>query len=294
VLELLSKRTRFTSPDLNFKSNGNGFSTTAKNGSRGQRRPEGAAPFRAQTRSVSLERLVPNILEDQKRIWLSPKSLIERKQWKIVLIFFAITGGLLFVDPHDPGYFRHTHVFHEFNIVVSGRNAADAMWIVTLSVLGVGIVRQDSYMRHTVLYAVEAVVDSELVTQILKGTDRRLRPQDVHTYRHVLDSWFRDKGPWYSGPGSFPSGHMIAAMSLATIFALRYSDRRWVPYMAYGIAVVIGFSRITLLSHFPSDVFVGGVFGYAISRYVVLQKADSQHFSRADQQNELSEIEALP
>ncbi|HTV56211.1 MAG TPA: phosphatase PAP2 family protein [Terriglobia bacterium] len=219
--------------------------------------------------------------------------LFEGKYWKPTLIVLVVTGGLFLVDPHDPGYFRHTTVFHEFNVVVSGRKAADAMWIVTLSFLGLSLVRQDSYMRHSVLYAIEAVADSELLTQVLKGIDRRLRPQDVHTYHHLLDSWFQDRGAWYAGPGSFPSGHMIAAMSLATVFAVRYSERRWVPWTAYSLAVVVGFSRITLLSHFPSDVFVGGVFGYAISRYVVLAGSQSPASPETMEKGELPHTQAV-
>ena len=45
----------------------------------------------------------------------------------------------------------------------------------------------------------------------------------------------------------------------------------WAPYAAYGLAGVIGFSRISLLSHFPSDVFMGAALGYSISRFVVLR-----------------------
>jgi len=37
------------------------------------------------------------------------------------------------------------------------------------------------------------------------------------------------------------------------------------------MAGVIGFSRITLQSHFPADVFVGAVLGYSISRFDVLR-----------------------
>jgi membrane-associated phospholipid phosphatase len=292
----LSNQIQTTSPNLDLKQSRNGMAAAGENGAGAASRAKRRAPSRAVTRSVSLLRLVPNILQDQKQIWLSPKTLAERKQWRAVLIFLAITGGLLLVDPHDPGYFRHTQLFHGFNYIVSGRNAAEAMWIITASILGLGIIRQDLYMRHTAFFAVESVIDCEILTQILKGLDRRLRPQDVHSYRHFLDSWFHDKGHWYNGPGSFPSGHMIAAMSLATIFALRYSDRRWVPCVAYGVALVIGFSRITLLSHFPSDVFVGGVLGYAISRHVVLQESDSEQHpnTETEEDHELPELQALP
>jgi membrane-associated phospholipid phosphatase len=88
----------------------------------------------------------------------------------------------------------------------------------------------------------------------------------------MADSWFSGKGNWYRGNGSFPSGHTIAAFSIATVIARRYPHQRWVPYVAYGLAGMVGFSRLTLLSHFPSDVFVGGALGYAIGRFAVLRQ----------------------
>jgi membrane-associated phospholipid phosphatase len=74
------------------------------------------------------------------------------------------------------------------------------------------------------------------------------------------------------GNGSFPSGHAIAAFSVATVVARRYGSHRWVPYIAYGIAAVVGFSRLSLSSHFSSDVFMGGALGYSISRFAVLRQ----------------------
>jgi hypothetical protein len=44
----------------------------------------------------------------------------------------------------------------------------------------------------------------------------------------------------------------------------------WVPFVAYGLAGTISFSRITRSDHFSADVFFGGTIGYVISRYVVL------------------------
>ena len=219
---------------------------------------------------VSLLRLIPNILQDQKKIWLFPAKLARGQYWKPAVIFVVITGALFMVDPYDPSYFRHAHQFYYLDVIVSGHNAMLAMWLVMLGAMAIGLVLSDSYMKNTVLYACQALIDSELLTQVLKGIDRRLRPQDVMTYRHFLDSWFRDKGPWYAGPGSFPSGHEIAAISIATVFAVRYRHHFWAPWTAYGMAGIIGISRITLLSHFPSDVFAGAFLGYVIARHVVL------------------------
>ena len=68
------------------------------------------------------------------------------------------------------------------------------------------------------------------------------------------------------------SGHSIEAFAVATIIARRYGNHRWVPYAAYGLASVVGFSRLTLNVHFLSDVFMGGALGYSISRFTVLRQ----------------------
>lgn len=223
------------------------------------------------TRPVSLRLLVPNFLTDQAKIWSFPKLLIEGKHLRATVLFMAVTGLLFTIDPFDPHYFRHTRTFHAFNLIVSGHNATVAMWAVMIGALALGVARSDQYLKQTFFYAFEAILNAEFLTQVLKGIDRRVRPQDVHVYRHMLDTWFQDKGPWYAGPGSFPSGHMIAAMSIATVFAVRYAHHRWAPGVAYGCAGIIGFSRITLLSHFPSDVFAATVLAYVIARHVVLR-----------------------
>jgi membrane-associated phospholipid phosphatase len=56
------------------------------------------------------------------------------------------------------------------------------------------------------------------------------------------------------------------------VIARRYGNHRWVPYAAYGMAAVIGFSRLSLSAHFGSDVFVGAALGYSISRFTVLRQ----------------------
>jgi membrane-associated phospholipid phosphatase len=59
---------------------------------------------------------------------------------------------------------------------------------------------------------------------------------------------------------------------VATVFARRYRQHRWVPYVAYGLASVISFSRVTTGAHFPSDVFIGAALGYAIARFDVVRQ----------------------
>jgi len=117
------------------------------------------------------------------------------------------------------------------------------------------------------------VADSEILTTVLKDIDGRSRPAAVPSGGNFADTWFERKGSILRGNGSFPSGHTIAAFSVAAVAARRYGRRhRWVPFVAYGAAAAVGFSRVTLSSHFPSDVFMGAALGYSISRFAVLRQ----------------------
>jgi membrane-associated phospholipid phosphatase len=223
-------------------------------------------------RAVSWKLLVPNILHDQKPVWLFPLHAAEGQHTKPTLAFILATAGLVALDPHDTPYFRRTTSFDGFNRTFSGRNTALATAVVPLSFYAVGLARRDSYAQQTSLLVGEAVADAEILTTVMKNVDRRLRPYDIPPDGDFAHTWFKAKGRFLSGRGSFPSGHTIAAFSVATVFASRYRQHRWVPWVAYGLAGLVGFSRLPLQSHFPSDVFAGAVLGYVLSHDVVLAR----------------------
>ena len=73
-------------------------------------------------------------------------------------------------------------------------------------------------------------------------------------------------------PNSFPSGHTCAAFAsaIAWLFTL---PRRWMKVTGIVLAALMGFSRMYVGVHFPTDVLVGGLVGslcaclvYALSR----------------------------
>jgi len=215
-------------------------------------------------------KLGPNILHDQKEIWLFPVSVARGHHLKPVLILTGITAVLVAgVDNPSGRYFQHTQAFSRFNNVCSGKNTSIAMFAVPSAVYVVGLLRKDSYAQHTFLLAGEAIIDSEILTTVMKDIDRRLKPVEVPPNGNFADTWFQaNQGSLIRGIGSFPSGHTIAAFSVATVFADRYPKYKWV---AYGLAGLVGFSRVSLQSHHPSDVFAGAVLGYAIAHYTVLR-----------------------
>ncbi len=182
------------------------------------------------------------------------------------------TAGLVALDPHDTPYFRRTTSFGDFNQVASSRNTALGTAVIPLTLYAVGRLRKDPYAQQTALLAGQAVADAEILTTVMKNIDRRLRPIQIPPDGDFSHAWFKSHGPLLRGRGSFPSGHTIGAFAVATVFADRYREHRWLPWIAYGLAGLVGFSRISLQSHFPSDVFAGAVLGYSISHYVALRR----------------------
>lgn len=223
-------------------------------------------------RSVSWKELLPNILSDQKKIWLFPLHLGQPNVFIPTAAVIGATAGLVALDPYDAPYFHNTTSFSGFNKVFSGSNSSYGVIAVPVSFYLIGLARKDSKMQKTALLAGEAVANAEIVTTIFKDIDRRVRPAAIGKGGNYSDTFFDSPGSVLRGRGSFPSGHTIAAFSVATVIARRYPHHRWVPFVAYGLAGAIAFSRVSLSAHFVSDVFMGGALGYSISRFAVLRQ----------------------
>jgi undecaprenyl-diphosphatase len=111
--------------------------------------------------------------------------------------------------------------------------------------------------RGNAILVVTAVSGGALVGNVLKAIFERARP-DIVTHLVTVDT------------ASFPSGHaMNSAVTFLTLGALiaRTEKRRHVRIYIVGAAIaltlLIGFSRIFLGVHYPSDVLAGWAVGAA-------------------------------
>ncbi len=222
-------------------------------------------------RQIGWKRIIPVIASDQKHIWTFPVRAIRGSHWAPALEVIGVTAVAIAADPHAAPYFRRTTSFQGFNSVFTGRATHIGMIVAPAGLYTAGLIHKDSYLQKTALLAGVAVADTAILTVAMKGASSRLRPVDVPVSGDFDHTWFKSKGSWLRGRGAFPSGHTIAAFSVATVVSRRYPRYRWLPYVAYGLATVVGFSRVTRSSHFPSDVFLGAALGYSISRYSVLR-----------------------
>ena len=98
---------------------------------------------------------------------------------------------------------------------------------------------------------------------ILKPLFARVRPCDVNQAVQLL----------IANPGgySFPSGHTSASFAAASV--LRFREKRKVAVPALLLAALIGFSRMYLYVHYPTDI-AGGILLGTLMGYVCVQAAD--------------------
>ena len=101
----------------------------------------------------------------------------------------------------------------------------------------------------------------------LKPLVHRPRPFEVLGMRYLI-------GPAPSGY-SFPSGHAAAAFAGAVAWILRAARSALGRSLPLAYALLVGWSRIYLGTHWPSDVLAGAVLGallgYVAARYIPTQ-----------------------
>jgi membrane-associated phospholipid phosphatase len=109
-----------------------------------------------------------------------------------------------------------------------------------------------------------------LVVEMLKALLHRRRPFIRLTQARVVGQ--------RAGGRSFPSGHTSQVFFLATLLVQHFHASVWAALFLYGIALLVGITRIYVGAHYPRDVLAGAILGSAwgllgaiVDPYVVIQ-----------------------
>ena len=140
-------------------------------------------------------------------------------------------------------------------IPITDKSVLPVSIVLPLGLAGVSRYNKNYYDENSAVLMMLSEATGLGITAGLKQLVKRDRP-----FVSLKDVYYRkDNSP--TDRYSFPSGHTTTAFSIATSLTLRYPDKPAVIAVSYLYATVIGYGRIYLGVHYPSDVFAGMLIG---------------------------------
>lgn len=115
----------------------------------------------------------------------------------------------------------------------------------------VGMVKKDSTIKKQAIFIGETFLVNAFITTALKQVVKRQRPFDTYSDIDQAIS---------ASSYSFPSGHTSTAFATATSLSMAY-PKWYVITPSFIWAGAVGYSRMHLGVHYPSDVFAGAILG---------------------------------
>ena len=146
---------------------------------------------------------------------------------------------------------------------INPNNPNNAVWInlsstskyisvgVPVGYFVAGLIHDNKALKQKAAYTAAAILFNTASTTLLKNVVKRERPYNTYT------GIFPDK---IESDYAFPSGHTSSAFATATSLAI--TTKKWyVAVPAFAWSASVGYSRIYLGQHYPSDVIMGAIVG---------------------------------
>jgi membrane-associated phospholipid phosphatase len=205
---------------------------------------------------------IQHVFHDQEAIWTSPfrKRNYDAK-WMVPIGVGA--AALFATDRYTSAWVDRNGGLPVISRDVSWFGKAYATGGVAAAFYLAGRITHDPKERETGVLVAQALVDTGIVTEVLKQVSQRQRPN--------ADEGF---GEFFDGGSSFPSGHSSSVWAVASVVAHEYKHNPWIKYGAYAAATAVSMSRYSGRNHFLSDIVIGSAIGFGIGKYVVREYHD--------------------
>ncbi len=178
---------------------------------------------------------------------------------KVITFIFVSFHLLLSSQNIDIRLLREINVHRNSGLDQSFKIITNSHSIVSLSlftgVSSFALIKNDSVEKKHAILIAGGLISSAMITYIVKFAKHRERP--FKTYPEIVQLSTVDSY-------SFPSGHTSEAFATATSFSLCY-PRWYIIVPTFTWAGLVGYSRMHLGVHYPSDVLAGAIIGIGCS-----------------------------
>jgi len=212
-----------------------------------------------------------SLKQDLEQSWDLQKKLVKEiiKPERNQLIGAASISAATFLSQVYIDYPIHNYIRKWESPVVQkvfniDRYYGDPKYTPTAVILlySAGLLSENSKLHDAGLQSLQAYVSTGIITMILKQAVGRARP-------------FLNEGPcsysvWPPNRTrrSFPSGHTSTTFAISTVMAAQSNNFIW-KLGWYSVSSLAGIARIYHNQHWFSDVFFGGILGYAVGSFIV-------------------------
>ncbi len=203
---------------------------------------------------------------------LSSPSRWEKKDWLASAFIVGTSGSIMLADEkvqervqakRNSTSDRITNIIEPFGL----EGAILALGGLYLA----GCIKKDTTFKKVTLLCGESALISGVIVGALKILIGRARPD--------TDEGVSSYSPFsiYASHWSLPSGHTSTAFAIASCLASE-SENTLVKVASYGMAIIIGVSRIHDDKHWASDVFLASTIGIGVGKTV--SKLHKKHYTR--------------
>lgn len=164
----------------------------------------------------------------------------------VVLALYVHSGNTIFFDDTLARAVRLA-VSPTFTPLMRALTHAGDKAVVALFTVCIAIVLYVRHSRSNLFLLISIVGGSAAINMFLKLLFQRVRPDTA--FALIVEDGF-----------SFPSGHAMASAAFAAALIVLFRHSKWrlpISLALIGYMLMVGFSRVYLGVHYPSDVIAG-------------------------------------
>jgi membrane-associated phospholipid phosphatase len=174
---------------------------------------------------------------------------------RFFLFLFLLFSTTVFSQNFDINTLRSANLYRNENLDATFKTITHSYAVVSigtpLTLYAVGLINNDPKLKKEALFIGESVAASVFITIALKEAIKRERPFVTYPEIQKLTT---------AGGYSMPSGHTSIAFATATSLSMAY-PKWYVIVPSFGWATAVGYSRMHLGVHYPTDVMAGALIG---------------------------------